>query len=180
MTTDPHTIAPDVGWEEAVAAMDRLRVRHLPVVEGRRRVIGIVSTRRLMSYRTEYLNRLIEERTRELKRAIDEVMGRDAELRYNLARRGGRLQTLHAPAARPFPPEWPELRWGVHYAPLDHLGGDYYDVARPDPDHLGLLIADASGHSIAAAMVATASRGAAFKGKRRPRPSLPGARCSRR
>jgi sigma-B regulation protein RsbU (phosphoserine phosphatase) len=31
-------------------------------------------------------------------------------------------------------------------------------VARPDPDHLGFLIADASGHSIAAAMVAIMSR----------------------
>jgi sigma-B regulation protein RsbU (phosphoserine phosphatase) len=58
------------------------------------------------------------------------------------------------------PPDWPELRWGVHYAPLDHLGGDYYDVAQPDADHLGFLIADASGHSIAAMMVAIISRSA--------------------
>jgi serine phosphatase RsbU (regulator of sigma subunit) len=154
MTPNPHTIAPDVGWEEAVAAMDRLRVRHLPVVEGRR-VIGIVSTRRLMSYQTEYLNRLVEERTLKLKQTMDEVMARDAELRYNL-RAAGRLQTrLLLPNA---PPEWPDLRWGVHFAPLDHLGGDYYDIARPDPDHLGFLIADASGHSIAATMVAIMAR----------------------
>jgi sigma-B regulation protein RsbU (phosphoserine phosphatase) len=53
---------------------------------------------------------------------------------------------------------WPELQWGLHYAPLDHLGGDYYDIAHPDPDLLGFLIADASGHSIAAAMVAIMSR----------------------
>jgi serine phosphatase RsbU (regulator of sigma subunit) len=56
------------------------------------------------------------------------------------------------------PPDWPELTWAVHYAPLDHLGGDYYDYAQPTPDHLGLLIADASGHSIAAAMVAIMTR----------------------
>jgi serine phosphatase RsbU (regulator of sigma subunit) len=134
--------------------MDRLRVRHLPVVESKR-VVGIISTRMLMSRRTEYLNRLVEESTRELKQAMDEVMARDAELRYNL-RAAGRFQTrLLLPHA---PPDWPELRWGVHYAPLDHLGGDYYDLAHPDPDHLGLLIADASGHSIAAAMVAIMSR----------------------
>jgi sigma-B regulation protein RsbU (phosphoserine phosphatase) len=156
MTSSPHTIAPDVGWEEAVALMGQHRVRHLPVVESGR-VIGIVSTRMLMSRRADELNRLVEARTRELKATMDEVMARDAELRYNL-RAAGRLQTrLLLPNA---PPEWPELRWGLHYAPLDHLGGDYYDAARPDPDHLGLLIADASGHSIAAAMVAIMSRAA--------------------
>ena len=90
--------------------------------------------RRLMSRRTDYLNRQVEERTRELKGANDELMARDAELRYNL-RAASRFQTrLLLPHA---PPDWPELRWGVHYAPLDHLGGDYYDVAQPDADHLG-------------------------------------------
>ncbi len=154
MTPNPHTIAPDVGWDEAVSLMDRLRVRHLPVVEGNR-VVGIISTRMLMNRRTEYLNRLVEENTRELKQAMDEVIARDAELRYNL-RAAGRFQTrLLLPHS---PPDWPELHWGVHYAPLDHLGGDYYDIAHPDPDHLGFLIADASGHSIAAAMVAIMSR----------------------
>ncbi len=154
MTTSPHVIAPDVSWEDAVAAMNRFRVRHLPVVEAGR-VIGIISTRMLMARRADDLNRLAEERTRELKRAMDEVMARDAELRYNL-RAAGRLQTRML--LPPAPPDWTELRWGVHYAPLDHLGGDYYDLARPDPDHLGFLIADASGHSIAAAMVAILSR----------------------
>jgi serine phosphatase RsbU (regulator of sigma subunit) len=154
MTPDPYSIAPDVGWEDAVALLGQLRVRHLPVVEGRR-VIGVVSTRLLMSQRAEYLNRLVEERTNELKRAIDEVLARDTELRYNL-RAAGRLQTrLLLPSA---PPEWAELGWGIYYAPLDHLGGDYYDLARPDPNHLGFLNADASGHSIAAAMVAIMSR----------------------
>lgn len=154
MTPDPHTTAPDVSWEQAVAQMAQLRVRHLPVVEGGR-VIGIVSTRLLMSQRADYLNRIVEDRTRELKRAMDEVMARDSELRYNLTA-AGRLQTrLLLPHA---PPDWPELSWGVHYAPLDHLGGDYYDIAHPGPDQLGFLIADASGHSIAAAMVAIMSR----------------------
>lgn len=154
MTADPYTVEPDVAWDAAVEMMDRLRVRHLPVVENRR-AIGIISTRQLMRQRTEYLNHAVEARTRELKQANDELLARDAELVYNL-RAAGRLQTrLLLPKA---PPDWPELRWGVHYAPLDHLGGDYYDIATPDPDHLGFLIADASGHSIAAGMVAIMSR----------------------
>ncbi|MDY3551113.1 SpoIIE family protein phosphatase [Gemmata sp. JC717] len=156
MTPDPITIGPHEAWEEAVALMERKRVRHLPVVEGRT-VQGLLSTRMLLGRRTDDLNRLVEHRTHELKRALGEIMARDAEMRHNL-RAAGRLQTrLLLPHA---PPPWPELRWGVHYAPLDHLGGDYYDVAQPDPDHIGFLIADASGHSIAAAMVAIMSRSA--------------------
>jgi sigma-B regulation protein RsbU (phosphoserine phosphatase) len=108
-----------------------------------------------MGWRGHVLTGQIEERTRELRRSHDELLARDSELRFNL-RAAGRLQTrMLLPRQRP---DWPELRWGVHYAPLDHLGGDYYDFAQPDADHLGILMADASGHSIAATMVAVMSR----------------------
>jgi serine phosphatase RsbU (regulator of sigma subunit) len=154
MTLNPHTIGPNAGWDAAVEMMDRLRVRHLPVIEAGL-VIGILSTRLLMRRRADYLNQQIERRTRELRHANDELLARDSEQTYNL-KAAGRFQTrLLLPNQ---PPAWPELRWGMHYAPLDHLGGDYYDVAHPEPDLLGFLIADASGHSIAAAMVAIMSR----------------------
>jgi len=154
MTRNPHTVDPDLGWEDVALLMGRLGVRHLPVIEGTR-VIGIVSSRMLMRRQTELLNIQVEERTKELRQANDELLARDADLRYNL-RAAGNFQTrLLLPHS---PPQWPELRWGIHYAPLDHLGGDYYDLAHPDSDHLGFLIADASGHSIAAAMVAILSR----------------------
>jgi serine phosphatase RsbU (regulator of sigma subunit)/CBS domain-containing protein len=154
MTRDPYTVGPDVGWLEAAGMLERLRVRHLPVLEGGR-VIGLISTRLLMARRAEFLNRTIERRTRELRQANEQLMARDAEMMYNL-RAAGRLQTrLLLPSA---PPSWPELRWGIHYAPLDHLGGDLYDFVHPGPDHLGFLIADASGHSIPATMVAIMCR----------------------
>lgn len=154
MTRDPRTIGPDLGWEAAMAEMERLRVRHIPVVEAGK-VIGLISPRLLVARREEYLTRVVEERTREVRQANEHLLARDSELRYNL-RAAGRLQArLLLPSA---PPAWPELRWGVHHAPLEHLGGDYYDIAQPDPDHLGILIADASGHGIAAAMVAIMSR----------------------
>src|SRR5690606_22423076 len=114
-----------------------------------------VSPRLLVASRAEHLNRMIAERTREVRAANEHLLARDAELRHNLqaaARLQNRLLLPHAP------PDWAELRWGVHYAPLDHLGGDYYAIAQPDPDHLGILIADASGHGIAAGMVAIMSK----------------------
>ena len=154
MTTNPHTIEPELGWEQAIEAMQRLKVRHLPVLE-EGRVIGLVSTRILMASRAEYLNERVDNRTRELRSSNEALMARDSEVLHNL-RAAGRLQTkLLLPNA---PPDWPELKWAFHYAAFDHLGGDYYDFATPGADHLGILIADASGHSVAAAMVAVMAR----------------------
>lgn len=154
MTRDPYTIGPDVGWDEAAGLLERLKVRHLPVVEGGR-VVGLISSRLLIAHREEYFGRVIEERTTELRGAYEQLLARDAEMHYNL-RAAGRLQNrVLLPQA---PPDWPDLRWSIHFAPLDHLGGDYYDFAAPTPDHLGFLIADASGHSIPAALVAILAR----------------------
>jgi phosphoserine phosphatase RsbU/P len=154
MTADPYTIAADIGWDDAVGMMTKLRVRHLPVVQNGK-LIGLISSRALMNRRTEFLDQRVEERTRELKRVNEELLARDAETAYNMRAAGQFQNLLLLPHA---PPDWPELDWGIHFAPLDHLGGDYYDFASPDPDHLGILIADASGHSIPAAMVAIMAR----------------------
>ena len=154
MTADPHTIPPDADWDDAVGRMSRLRVRHLPVIDAGR-VVGMVSARQLMARRDEVLSRRVDERTALLRAANDQLLARDAEVLFNL-RAAGRLQRKALlPQA---PPPWPELRWAVYYAPLDYLGGDYYDYATPTPDKLGFLIADASGHSVPAAMVAVMAR----------------------
>ena len=58
MTREPFTIPPEAGWDEAVGLMERHRIRHLPVVENGK-VIGLVSSRMLMSRRTDYLNRVV-------------------------------------------------------------------------------------------------------------------------
>lgn len=154
MTRDPHAIDPDAGWEEAVARMEEMRVRHLPVIE-HGKVVGIISARQLMARRNDYLNRIVEERTDELQRLYDEVSSRDAEMRQNMVV-AGRLQArLLLPGA---PPGWPEIRWGLHYTPLDPLGGDYYDFVVRNENQMGILIADASGHSVSGAMVAIMAR----------------------
>jgi sigma-B regulation protein RsbU (phosphoserine phosphatase) len=154
MTRDPHTISPDAGWEHAVAMMEDERVRHLPVVENGR-IIGIVSARHLIGHRNEHLNRMVDERTEELQRLYDKVSARDAEMRSSMTVAGRLQKRLLLPGS---PPGWPEVRWSIHYAPLDPLGGDYYDFAVPNDRQMGILIADASGHSLAAAMVAIMAR----------------------
>jgi phosphoserine phosphatase RsbU/P len=167
MSPFPYTIHPDAGWEEAVAALERLRVRHLPVVENSK-LVGIVTTRALMSHRADHLNQIVGERTRELKRANDALLARDAEVTHYIKSAARLQKRIVLPQA---PPDWPEVSWGMHYAPLDPLGGDLYGFARPDEDHLGVLIADASGHGIPAAMVAIMTRLAfveASRGTSRP------------
>lgn len=153
MTKNPHTIAPEVGWEDAVQMMTNRKVRHMPVIE-HDQVIGILSTRMLMARRAEHLNSEVAERTVALQQANNALLARDQETAHYM-RSAGRLQKQLLPHE---PPRWSSMNWAIHYAPLDHLGGDYYDFAEPDPDHLGIFIADASGHSIPAALVAIMTR----------------------
>jgi sigma-B regulation protein RsbU (phosphoserine phosphatase) len=92
MTSNPHTIEPGVGWEAALRTLERLRVRHLPVVEAGD-VIGLISPRMLVARREEYLSRAVEERTRELRLANEHLLARDAESRANLRAAGRASKT---------------------------------------------------------------------------------------
>jgi phosphoserine phosphatase RsbU/P len=154
MSPQPYTIHPDAGWEEAVSSLERLRVRHLPVVEDGK-LVGIITTRQLMAQRANHLNEVVSARTRELRQSNDALLARDAEVTHYMKAAARLQKRLVLPQS---PPEWPEVAWGVHYAPLDPLGGDLYGFARPDDDHLGVFIADASGHGVPAAMVAILAR----------------------
>jgi serine phosphatase RsbU (regulator of sigma subunit) len=168
MTRELHTISANAGWEEAVALMEREHVRHLPVVENGA-IVGLVTARNLIARRTEHLNGLVEERTRELQHLTGELLERDRQSQRNMIVAGRLLNRLLLPTD---PPDWPEWSWAVHFRPLDPLGGDYYDFALPDERHLGVLIADASGHSLPAAMVAIMARIAfAEIGRKTARPS---------
>ncbi|WP_020475418.1 PP2C family protein-serine/threonine phosphatase [Zavarzinella formosa] len=150
MSPYPYTIQPSAGWEEAVTSMERLRVRHLPVVENGS-LAGILTTRQLVAHRANHLNILIGERTSELRNANDSLMARDSEITHYMKAAAKLQKKLMLPQS---PPDWPEIGCSVFFRPLDPLGGDYYDFARPDDEHLGILIADASGHGVPAAMVA--------------------------
>jgi sigma-B regulation protein RsbU (phosphoserine phosphatase) len=50
-------------------------------------------------------------------------------------------------------PQVPRLQFGVHYAPRDRVGGDFYDVFRLDESHVGLYVADAMGHGVPASLL---------------------------
>ena len=50
-------------------------------------------------------------------------------------------------------PDIPGIRFDAAYLPCLHIGGDYYDVFEMPNQHLGIFIADASGHGSAAALL---------------------------
>lgn len=50
-------------------------------------------------------------------------------------------------------PRFGPISFNVLFRPVDYVSGDIYDVHRLDEDHLGIALADASGHGIPAALL---------------------------
>lgn len=56
------------------------------------------------------------------------------------------------------PPELPRVRIAVRYAPLRSVAGDLYDFVVVDDHHVGMLVADVTGHGVPAALIASMSK----------------------
>ncbi len=65
-------------------------------------------------------------------------------------RLAGRLQREFLPRSLP---EVPGIRFAVLYRPASWVSGDIYDIASVDEDHVGLYLADAVGHGMAASLL---------------------------
>lgn len=52
-------------------------------------------------------------------------------------------------------PELENLRIAASYHPMTAVAGDFYQFLRTDNDHLGILVADVSGHGIPAALISS-------------------------
>jgi phosphoserine phosphatase RsbU/P len=52
-------------------------------------------------------------------------------------------------------PELENLRIAASYHPMTAVAGDFYQFVRSDKNHLGILVADVSGHGIPAALIAS-------------------------
>jgi sigma-B regulation protein RsbU (phosphoserine phosphatase) len=75
----------------------------------------------------------------------------------NLTRRYVSQLRLASQVQRQFLPEtlpsYGPITFNVLFRPLDYVSGDIYDVHRLDEDHVGIAVADASGHGIPAALL---------------------------
>jgi len=52
-------------------------------------------------------------------------------------------------------PEIANLRIATSYCPMTAVAGDFYQFIRTDNDHLGILVADVSGHGVPAALISS-------------------------
>jgi sigma-B regulation protein RsbU (phosphoserine phosphatase) len=52
-------------------------------------------------------------------------------------------------------PELEQLRIAASYQPMTGVAGDFYQFVRSDNNHLGVLVADVSGHGIPAALISS-------------------------
>lgn len=79
------------------------------------------------------------------------VIEKQNALMQNKLEMGAELQKSLLPISFP---EIPDLHFNSKYLPTSQLGGDFFDVVSINEDHIGVIIADVSGHGVSAAMIA--------------------------
>ena len=52
-------------------------------------------------------------------------------------------------------PELPDLKIAARFLPMTSVAGDFYDFIQIDDKHIGILIADVSGHGLPSALIAS-------------------------
>ena len=70
----------------------------------------------------------------------------------------GELETARRIQASILPASVPQLervRLAATYRPMTAVAGDYYDFCAQDAHHVGVLVADVTGHGVPAALVAS-------------------------
>jgi len=101
-------------------------------------------------------NRQLEKQAVELRQALEQVESQKAiieeqnERLIKDLRKAGDFQKSLLPEELP---EHKAVKFATLYIPSSQLGGDYYDVFDIDEYRTGILLADASGHGVAAAML---------------------------
>lgn len=111
-------------------------------------VRNALEQRRLRLERDRLYNEL-EDANRELLGKVRELEDKSELLRRDLER-AEIIQRALLPTAPPVID-----RFCIHavYRPGRYVGGDLYDVARLDDRHIGIYVADATGHGVTAAML---------------------------
>jgi PAS domain S-box-containing protein len=101
-------------------------------------------------------NRQLEIQADKLRKALNEVEnqkkiieGQNKRLLADLQKAAEFQQSLLPEVL----PELNDLKLAALYIPSSQLGGDFYDIIEKDGRYLAVILADASGHGVAAAML---------------------------
>src|SRR5690606_37646588 len=105
-----------------------------------------------ISYHTENLERLVEERTRELESANLEILALNERLKSENLRLGAELDIARRIQMMVLPKEGelseiPKIEIAGYMEPADEVGGDYYDVLH-DGTRIKVGIGDVTGHGL--------------------------------
>src|SRR5690606_7424894 len=96
--------------------------------------------------------------TTQLKKLYQEMQEQNLKLK-NEVEMARRLQE----SLLPDPPDIPGLDFSLLYMPCEALGGDFVDIFRIDDSHIGVYIADVSGHGVQASLLTVFLRSAVNK-----------------
>lgn len=97
------------------------------------------------------VNSSLVEETRRLKAVRDELDQKNKKITEELAL-ANIIQNSLLP--RHFPSDVP-LNFSHKYIPHEYIGGDFFEILAVDKRHVGILIADVSGHGVASALITT-------------------------
>ncbi|MHA6645291.1 SpoIIE family protein phosphatase [Mesorhizobium sp. A623] len=105
-----------------------------------------------VSYHTENLERLVDDRTRELGKANEEINGLNAKLKRENLRLGAELDVARQIQMMVLPKiaelaGIPRIEIAGYMEPADEVGGDYYDVLQSG-NRVKIGIGDVTGHGL--------------------------------
>ncbi|MBI4567094.1 MAG: serine/threonine-protein phosphatase [Planctomycetes bacterium] len=102
------------------------------------------------------LSRKIKEYARSVKKRNRELADRNLELaewRRIVQKDHALAKEIQAHLMRPRRQEYDHARFAWRYAPVDRVGGDFFDCREMPDGRIGLICGDVAGHGVSAAMI---------------------------
>ncbi len=109
----------------------------------------LVQDRQRLTTELAAKNERLREQVVQLERVV-RLLNEQAEIIRNDLRRAERIQRVLLPCGAP---EVEGLSFAGVYRPSHNVGGDFYDIQRLDSRYVAIMMADAAGHGVSAAML---------------------------
>jgi len=125
-------------------------------------IIRDITERKRIEEEVRQLNRDLEkrvaERTEQLKRAMVKQQ-QEAQERQRIEQELHVARLIQQTLLPKSIPRLPGYDVAAYYQPATEVGGDFYDFLELEDGHLGLLVGDATGHGMPAALLMATTRG---------------------
>jgi predicted ester cyclase len=158
---------PSIHFEDQVAAADKVVSRFVVhATHDRGELMGVTPTGRELTWMGIFIHRISEGKIAEewggslgltelLRRQRLEQEIRERERIGHELRVARRIQQASLPKEVPEPEGW---QISPYYKPAREVGGDFYDFHLLSEGHVGLVVGDATGKGVPAALVMSSTR----------------------